>query len=99
MIIVYTRKAENDLESIGDYIALDNPARALSFIGELRQCCQKIGKAPGVYAFVPRHQHNGIRRYVHGDYLIFYRIDQKKVEIIHILHGARYYEDILFSDV
>lgn len=28
--------AEQDLEAIGDYIARDNPRRALSFVHELR---------------------------------------------------------------
>ena len=37
MIIVLTREAEHDLEQIGDYIALDNPHRALSFVRELRE--------------------------------------------------------------
>lgn len=35
MIVLITRQAEADLERIGDYIARDNPRRAISFIGEL----------------------------------------------------------------
>jgi toxin ParE1/3/4 len=38
--------AERDMESIGDYIAEDNPARALSFVAELRTVCAKIAKTP-----------------------------------------------------
>jgi toxin ParE1/3/4 len=30
----FTPQAEIDLEEIGDFIALDNPERAVSFIGE-----------------------------------------------------------------
>jgi toxin ParE1/3/4 len=37
-----TPQAEIDLEEIGDYIALDNPKRAVSFIREIRQHCEKI---------------------------------------------------------
>ena len=33
----FTPQAEIDLEEVGDYIALDNPARAVSFIREIRQ--------------------------------------------------------------
>ena len=36
MRLVITPLAEQDIESIGDYIARDNPRRALSFIRELR---------------------------------------------------------------
>ncbi len=36
MKVVFTREAEEGLERIGDYIAQDNPRRALSFIAALR---------------------------------------------------------------
>ena len=38
--------AELDLEEIADFIALDNPRRALSFVRELRERCQKIAWFP-----------------------------------------------------
>ena len=34
--------AEYDLESIGDYIAKNNPRRALSFVKELRAQCDRL---------------------------------------------------------
>jgi toxin ParE1/3/4 len=40
----FTPQAEIDLEEIGDYIALDNPGRAVSFIQE--QHCEKIADGP-----------------------------------------------------
>jgi toxin ParE1/3/4 len=33
-----------------------------------------------------------------NDYLIFYRILNDTVEILHVLHGARDYEPILFPN-
>jgi toxin ParE1/3/4 len=47
---------------------------------------------------IPRYENHGIRRCVHRDYLIFYRVMEDLVEIIHILHGARNYEVLLFPD-
>jgi toxin ParE1/3/4 len=44
-----TPQAEIDLEEIGDYIALDNPKRAVSFIREIRQHCEKIADGPRRY--------------------------------------------------
>ncbi|UGQ46703.1 type II toxin-antitoxin system RelE/ParE family toxin [Massilia endophytica] len=35
-------QAISDLEEIADYIALDNPRRAVSFIDELRRQCRRI---------------------------------------------------------
>ena len=98
MILEFSSEAENDLEQIADYIAQDDPQRALSFVGELRSKCERLLDAPNSFAFVPRFEHHGIRRRVHGNYLIFYRVESEKVVIIHILHGATDYGAILFGD-
>jgi toxin ParE1/3/4 len=45
---------------------------------------------------VPRYEHLGIRRRLFGQFLIFNRIGSDAIEIIHILHGARDYESLLF---
>jgi plasmid stabilization system protein ParE len=58
-----------------------------------------IGKMPRAYPFVPRFEHRGIRRRTHGNYLIFYRIEDDRIAIIHILHAARDYEQQLFPEV
>ena len=44
MIVRLTAEAENDLEQIGDYIAEDNPKRALSFVLALRDKCLGLGR-------------------------------------------------------
>ena len=49
MQCIFTEQAENDLESIADYIALDNPVRAISFVQEIRERCHKIVNAPQGY--------------------------------------------------
>jgi toxin ParE1/3/4 len=96
MIVVITDAAENDLEAIADWIANDNPERALTFVRELRQRCERLADAPRGYALVPRYEHTGVRRRPYRDYLIFYRIGDDKIEVLHVLHGAREYEPILF---
>ena len=47
---------------------------------------------------MPRYEHWGIRRCVHGNYLIFYRVREDAVDIVHVLHGAMDYESMLFPD-
>jgi toxin ParE1/3/4 len=39
-----------------------------------------------------------IRKRVHGDYLIFYRVRGRQVEIVRILHGARDWNALLPGD-
>ena len=89
MIVRLTAEAENDLEQIGDYIAQDNPKRALSFVLALRDKCLSLADAPYGFPLVTRYERHGIRRRVYGNYLIFYRIDGDHVSVIHVLHGAR----------
>jgi plasmid stabilization system protein ParE len=96
MMVRLSAEAERDLERIGDRIARDDPARALGFIQELRAKCLGLGHFPDRFPLVPRYEADGIRRRVHGNYLIFYRADQEQVVVIHILHGAMDYEGLLF---
>lgn len=98
MILEFSSEAENDLEQIADYIAQDDPRRAVSFVRELRSKCEALLDVPNSFASVPRFEHHGIRRRVHGNYLIFYRVESEKVVIIHILHGATDYGAILFGE-
>lgn len=97
MKIRFTAEAKADLQYIGDYIAKDNPARALSFVRELERKCRAIAASPKAFSLVPRYEQYAIRRSVHENYLIFYRIENEQLIILHILHGAMDYAAILFE--
>ena len=71
MKLVFTATADADMETIGDYIALENPLRAVSFIREIRGKCIELREVPEAFPLVSRHEATGIRRRVHGNYLIF----------------------------
>lgn len=96
--LVFTDQAEADLEAISDYIALDSPVRAVTFIQELRRDCVELRTMPEWYPLFERHRSRGIRRRVHGNYLIFYRVGAETVEILHILYGAMDLGADLFLD-
>lgn len=96
MIVELTAEAEGDLEAIGDYIARDNPVRAISLIGELREACRGLADLPHGFPLVERFGSLGVRRRLHGNYLIFYRVDADRIIVIHVLHGAQDYGAILF---
>ena len=98
MIVVLTDEAEADLEAIGDYIAADNPARAVTFVQELRDQCDGLADIPRAVSLVPRYEQHGIRRRVFGNYLIFHRIDADRITVLHVLHGAMDYASLLFRD-
>lgn len=97
MKVEITAKALADLECIAAYIASDNPTRALSFIEELGDRCLKLGDMPLGFPLVPRYERWGVRRCPHGSYLIFYRVDATQVIVLHVLHGAMDYAELLFE--
>lgn len=98
MKVEITSAAEADLEGIADYIARDNPVRAVSFVRELYERCLDIADMPEAWPIVPRYEYHRIRRRVHGRYLIFYRVSADYITILHVLNGAMDVEAILFPE-
>jgi plasmid stabilization system protein ParE len=96
--VVFTLRAERDLEEIADFIAQDSPRRAGSFVNELREKALSLADAPHAFRLVSRFEASGVRRRVHGRYLIFYRVEAEVVLVLHVLHGARDYEPLLFRE-
>jgi len=96
MKVVFSPRSEEDLEEIADFIARDSPRRAVRFIAEVRVTCEKLADAPLGYELQPQLD-PGIRRTVHGRYLIFYSVEPERVRIERILHGARDLTDDLFD--
>jgi plasmid stabilization system protein ParE len=98
VIVVFSREALDDLDRIAAAIAEESPKRAVSFLRELRQGCEGLADMPRRFQLVPRYEHAGVRRRVIGAYLVFYRVSEESVDILHIFHGARDYEPILFPE-
>lgn len=78
MRLLVTPLAEEDLEAIGDYIALDNPSRAVSFIEELREAFARIAGNYMAYRLRP-DLGDEVRICIHGNYLIILPRRQKKL--------------------
>lgn len=87
MRAIFLPSAVADLEEIGDYIALDNPRRARSFVGELRKQCATITENPAAYRTRPELG-EGIRSCAYGNYVIFFKTEADTLLVIRILHGA-----------
>ena len=98
MRLAFTPLAEQDLEAIADYIAADNPTRALSFVRELRGQCQRITLNPSAYRLRPELG-DGMRSFAHGRYVIFFECGADAVLIVRILHGARDLPAVFAADV
>src|SRR5271170_7929330 len=74
---------DSDLESIADYIAQDNPARAVTFIREIREEIRQVGQNPLNYRLRPEYGKDA-RVAVIGHYVIGTTPDATYVEIVEV---------------
>ena len=96
--VVVTARAEDDLLSILDYIAIDSPAQADRVAERLSSAILELGDAALRYALIPGYEARNTRRRVVGSYAIYYRIRGEVVEIAHVLHSARDFNRLVFPD-
>jgi toxin ParE1/3/4 len=89
-----TRRAELDLEEIGDYIARDNPRRSVTFIDEILEHCTKLSRFPEAAPLRPAFG-EGVRVSVFRRYLILYVVRDDLLEIRRVVHGARNLSDLI----
>ena len=87
MALLFSPLAALDLESIGDYIAQDNPTRALTFVEEIKAQCQKILRSPEGYRLRSDIQ-AGLRSCALGRYVIFFCVVSGDVLVVRVLHSA-----------
>ena len=88
MRVEFSRWVETDLDSIADYIAQDNPQRAVTFLREIRQKIHRIGEQPLLYQIRPEVG-EGARVAVVGRYVILFRILDQVVRIERVVYGGR----------
>ena len=87
--VILSPTAENDLDGIVAYVARDNAAAGERFGLELLDAALALAELPRRGRLFRRNR--GIRRIVHGNYLIVYRLNEaeKTVEILRFWHAAR----------
>jgi len=83
----WTRTALNNLDTIAAYIALDNPGRAASFIGEIKDKTQMLARFPAIGR--PGRVPGTRELVVHKNDVLPYRVKDNSVQIIRVHHVAR----------
>lgn len=93
----YLPVAVDDLVSIFDWIANDNPANAATFIDKLDQDIGSLAIHPflGRLPKDDKLKNAGYRVLVVESYLAFYVVRGTTVEIHRVVHGSRNLDDIL----
>ncbi len=91
---IRTARAEEDLVEIWLYIAQDNLQAADRLLDTIERACARLAKNPGLGPARPDLA-PGLRYFTVRNYLIFYRELIDGVEIVRVVHGARYLPDLL----
>jgi toxin ParE1/3/4 len=86
--IIRAPAAVRDLSAITDYIAAENLTAALGFYDEIDSLLSMIAEYPEMGEAV-EHLAPRLRRFMLGNYLLFYRHVDDEIELIRVLHGAR----------
>jgi toxin ParE1/3/4 len=86
--------ARLDLDGIHDYIAHDNPDAAKRWLRKTMEQFSRLAKNP-ICGEAREDIRPGVRCVSHGNYVIFFRLREKYLEIVRVLHGARDIEGLL----
>lgn len=93
--LIYRPLALADLDGIYDYIAPENPRRAVSFVNDIRQRCRILCTHPELGP-ARADLSPGIRIYpMLGRIVVAYRIAEDAVVITRVFSGGQEYEAIL----
>jgi toxin ParE1/3/4 len=88
-VVTILEEAHEDLRNIVAYIAKENPNAAETLGRELLDQATSLESLPYRGSRVKKRR--GLLKLVHGQYLIYYRIQEQKkvVEIVAFKHGAQ----------
>lgn len=93
MRIIWTEKAEKQLDQIFEYIASDSTLYARRTVGQIIEEAESISPHPRKGRKVPEYQRDDIREVFHHPYRIIYLLKDDAIEILSVIHGARLLPD------
>ena len=85
-----TQLAQKDLEQIFYYIAADSIKNARNFVLELEKKIYSLDTFPERQPFITENEFfaTDYRHLIYKKYRIIYRISEKRVFILRVIHGA-----------
>jgi len=88
MNVVYAPRALRDLESIATYLVERDPVGAINVLGAIKSSIDTLSFFPQIGRLVDNagHRRVPVLRY---PYLIFYRVVEDELLILHIRHASR----------
>jgi len=85
----WTDSAWDDLSGIAEYIARDSEYYAATFVQEIKEAAASLAQFAERGQIVPEFGDPSIRELLVNSYRLVYRISEKQVVILTLIHGAR----------
>ena len=98
--VLWTFAASQDLESIVNFIARDNPTAARLVLDSLRKRAETLKTFPERGRIVPELAHVGLHIYrelLVTPWRIIYRVSNTVVHVLMVIDGRRNVEDLLLE--
>jgi len=87
--IVWTEEALSDLEAIGEYFERTSPQYASAVVSRLYSSVERLVEYPKIGRKVPEVDHESLRELIAEDYRIIYQLQEKRIEIVTVLHSRQ----------
>jgi toxin ParE1/3/4 len=87
--VVHAARADRDLQRILRHIAIDNLSAALDWLDDMLRVFALLANEPRVGEAVKTRRLGAVRRFTHGNYVIYFRPLRDGVRIVRVFHGAR----------
>lgn len=87
--VVWAQGAAEDIEEAAEYIARDSTRYAASLVDQVVRSARNLGYFSDRGRVVPEYQDQSIREVFIGSYRLIYRVEQDRVVVLALIHGAR----------
>lgn len=92
--VEWSPEASEDLKSIAEYIERDSEFYARAVVSKIITEARNIRDFPLIGRIVPETGDERIREYFIYSYRLVYRIEEKRLLIVAIIHGRRLFNNI-----
>ncbi len=100
--VLWTETTVDDLDSIIEYVSIENPDNAVRILQKIKEKCALLYGNPLRGRVVPELNHHGIvtyRELIISPWRVVYRVEKKFVYVLAVIDGRRNLEDILLDRI
>lgn len=92
--VEWSAEASEDLESVAEYIARDSEFYARAVVSKILERSRNIREFPLIGRMVPETGDERIRERFIYSYRLIYRIEEKRILVVAVIHGKRLFDSI-----